>query len=87
MFLSADVGGFWFDEFDDGGNGFLWILGINFYQLCSSPREICHTFWNLFLSVQLSLSHIVLKVLKKLGNGLAAADWFLPLSVEALDFE
>ena len=84
MFSSEDVGVFGFDDFDDGGDGFYELSEYRLVPLHSGPREICYTHKNLFLSVPLSLTPIVLKTF--CGNGLAARDWFLPLSVASFTF-
>ena len=79
MLLSADVGGFRFDEFDDGRDEFCEFSESTCTNYIQSKGNMKHFLKPVFISPTFIESHSFEKFC---GNGLAAVDWFLPLTVE-----
>ena len=85
VLLSADVGGFWFDESDDGGDGFYefsegQLVAIAFRSKGNMP----HFRKPVFIGPTVIDSYSSFE--KFCGNDYAAVDWFLPLSVASFRF-
>ena len=84
VFLSVDVGGFGFDEFDEGGDGFYefsesLLVPIAFRSKGNMP----HFRKPVFISPTVNDSY---SFETSCGNGYAAKDWFLPLSIASFGF-
>ena len=76
---------FRFEEFDDGADGFYEFSESQLVPIAFRSKGNMSHFWKpVFISptVIYSLSSFE----KFCGNGLAAVDWFLPLSVASLRF-
>ena len=83
--MSEDVGEFWFDESDDGGDGFYEFSEGQLVAIAFRSKRNMPQFWKpVFIGPTVIDSHSSFE--KFCGNGLPAVDWFLPLSVVSFRF-